>query len=94
MLMPIRTFDVLAQRLGELRHHAERVLEFHAIGGLGNDDPVERPDRVEVELLGEAGEIFEFLDGHLVTEVRQVESEFHETASSGAFVAWPGQRCG
>ena len=49
-----------------------------AIGGFRDDDPVERPDGVEVELLGEAGELFELLDGHLVAEVRQVESELHE----------------
>ena len=48
-----------------------------AVGGLRDDDPVERPDRVEVELLGERGEILELLDGHLVAEVRQVESELH-----------------
>ena len=40
--------------LRELVHHAERVLELPAIGGLRDDDPVERPDGVEVELLGEA----------------------------------------
>ncbi len=70
------------QCLRELVHHAERVLELRTIGGLGDDDPVERPDGVEVELLGEAGEILELLDGHLVAEVRQVQRELHETASS------------
>src|SRR5215467_8044149 len=56
------------------------------------DDPVERPDGVEVELLGEAGEIFELLDGHLVTEVRQVETELHGTASSRCVRGRAGQR--
>src|SRR5215217_8317154 len=70
------------QRRRELPHHAERVLELHAIRGLRNDDPVERPDGVEVEFLCQAGEIFKLLDGHPVTEVRQVESELHEMASS------------
>ena len=42
------------QLRGELVHHAERVLELRPIGGLRDDDPVERPDGVEVELLGEA----------------------------------------
>jgi hypothetical protein len=65
------------QRLRELVHHAERVLELLAIGGLGDHDAVERPDGVEVELLGEAGEVLELLDGHLVAEVRQVQSELH-----------------
>jgi hypothetical protein len=43
----------------------------------GDDDPVERPDGVEVELLGESGEVFELLDGDLVAEVREVEGELH-----------------
>ena len=63
--------------LRELVHHPERVLQLAAVGGLGDDDPVERPDRVEVELLGERGEILELLDGHLVAEVRQVQRELH-----------------
>src|SRR4029453_11288030 len=70
------------QRRRELDHHAERVLELHAIRGLRNDDPVERPDGVEIELLCEAGEIFKLLDGHPVAEVRQVEKELHEATSS------------
>jgi hypothetical protein len=48
------------------------------IGGLRDDDPVERPDGVEVERLGTAGKIFELLDGHLVSKVRQVQSKLHE----------------
>ena len=79
------------QGLRELLHHAERVLELRAVGGFRNDDPVERPDRVEVELFGEAGEILELLDGHLVAEVRQVQRELHETASS-SFVDWSRRR--
>ena len=63
--------------LGNSVHHAERVLEFRSIGGFRDDDPVERPDGVEVEVLGQAGELFELLDRHLVAEVRQVESELH-----------------
>ena len=65
------------QRLREPLDHAERVLELLAVGGFRHHDPVERPDRVEVELLGEGGEILELLDGHLVAEIRQVESELH-----------------
>ena len=34
-------------------------------------------NRVEIEVLGERGEVFEFLDGDLVAEVRQVQCEFH-----------------
>ena len=67
--------------MGELVYFAERVLEPLVIRDLRNDDPVERPDGVEVELLGEAGETFKLLDGHQVTKVRQVESELHERAS-------------
>src|SRR4029453_8090242 len=76
------------QRRWELAHHAERVLELPAIGGLRNDDPVERPDGVEVELLGEAGEIFKLLYGHQVTEVRQVEGELHDGLLTVR--SWPG----
>src|SRR6516165_1204830 len=54
---------------------------FAASQGI-NGQPVERSDGVEVELLCQAGEIFELLDGHHVAEVRQVESEFHGMASS------------
>ena len=43
----------------EVRHHAERVLELLAVRGLRDDGPVERPHRVEVEFLGEGGEILE-----------------------------------
>ena len=64
--------------LGSPAHHAERVLELLAVGGFRDDDPVERPDGVEVEVLGEAGEILELLEGHLGAEVRQVESKLHD----------------
>jgi hypothetical protein len=57
---------------------AERVRELSSVVALRDDNPVQRPDGVEVELLGEAGEIFELLDGHLVAEVRQIEGELHE----------------
>jgi hypothetical protein len=40
--------------------------------------------RSEVERLGTAGKIFELFDGHLVSKVRQVESELHER--------WPPHR--
>ena len=69
--------EMTGKRVGEVGHHAERVLQLHAVGGLRDDDPVERPDGVEVELLGEGREVLELLDGHLVAEVRKVESELH-----------------
>ena len=50
------------QRLRELAHHAERVLELRSIGSFRDDDPVQRPDRVEVEVFGESGELLELLD--------------------------------
>jgi hypothetical protein len=53
------------------------VLQLAAVGGLRDDDPVERPDRVEVELLGERRQLLELLDRDLVAEVRQVERELH-----------------
>ena len=53
-------------RVREPLHHAERVLELAAVGGLRDDDPVERPDRVELELLGQVGEVLELLDRHVV----------------------------
>jgi hypothetical protein len=55
---------------GEPLHHAERVLEFLAIGGFRDDDPIEGPDGVEVEILGELGEVLELLDGDVGPEVR------------------------
>jgi hypothetical protein len=75
------------QCLRELVHHAERVLELLAIRGFRDDDPVECPDGVEVERLGTAGKIFELLDGHLVSKVRQVQSELHERYPSLPFVS-------
>ena len=54
----------------EVGHHAERVLQLPAVGRLGDDDAVQRPDGVEVELLGAGGEVFELLDGDFVSEVR------------------------
>jgi hypothetical protein len=92
MLMPIRTLVVAARRhrqcFRELGHHAERVLERLAIGGFRDDDAVERPDGIEVELLGEAGEILEVLDGDLVAEVRQVQSELHESQPPHTVGQW------
>src|SRR5262245_30771840 len=66
------------QCLRELVHHAKRVLELLTIGGFRDDDPVECPDGVVVELLGKAGKLFELLDGHLVSKVWKVQSELHE----------------
>jgi hypothetical protein len=48
----------------ELLHHAERVLELLAVGRLRYDDPVERPDGVEVEVLGEVGEVLDVRRRH------------------------------
>ena len=61
----------------ELLHHAERVLQLAAVGGFGHDDAVERPDRVELEFLGEHREVFELLDRDVITEVRQVQRQLH-----------------
>ena len=47
--------------LGELLHHPEGVLQLAAVGGLRDDDAVERPHRVEVELLGQVGQVGELL---------------------------------
>ena len=66
----------------ELLHHPEGVLQLAAVGGLRDDDPVERPDGVEVELLGQVGQVRELLDGHVVAEGGQVEGELHRAASS------------
>ena len=55
----------------------------HAVGGLGDHDPVERPDGVEVELLGQRREVLEFLDRHLVAEVGKVERELHSSGLLG-----------
>ena len=44
------------ERQRELVHHPERVLELPLVRGLRDDDPVQRPDRVEVQRLGGRGE--------------------------------------
>ena len=67
------------QRLREPLDHAEGVRQLLAVGGLRDDDPVERPDGVEVEFLGQAREVVELLDGHRVAEVGQVQSELHQS---------------
>jgi hypothetical protein len=73
--------------LGNCGDHPERVLHLPAVRRLRNDDPVEGPDGVEVQLLCKRRQVFEFLDGDLLAEVGQVERELHglslPTALSG-----------
>jgi len=67
---------------GERLHHAERVLELLAIGGFRDDDPVERPDGVEVELLGETSQVFELSTVTLSRKFGKYRASFMKTASS------------
>ena len=76
----------------EVGHHAERELQLLAVRRLRDDDAVERPDRVEVEVLGEGGEVLELLDRHLVAEVRQVQRELHRSVLSQAASATTDER--
>lgn len=63
------------QLLGEAGDHPERVLHLPAVRRLRNDDPVEGPDGVEVQLFCKRRQVFEFLDSGLLAEVGQVERE-------------------
>src|SRR4029078_6607202 len=60
-----------------------------AVSGARSRDMIPRPHGVELELLCEMSEIVDLADGDLVSEIRNVECEFHrEPTSSWKRTMW------
>src|SRR5262249_42078030 len=76
------------QTVRKLLHEAERFAQLLAIGCFRNHDPVQRPNRIELQLLGNMSEVDDLAYSYLVPEVWQIQSEFHaEPASFFTFLS-------
>ncbi len=60
------------------------------VRGFRDHDAVQRPDRIELQLLRKVREIDEFADGYLVAKVRKIKREFHR--SRPPFIALQASR--